>query len=408
MHFAVPRAIARTSVVLALAVAGLATTSTSALAAAVPALDDSQSPFWIATAQGDVWNFGSAQNYGTLQGTTLNKPIIGIAPTPDASGYWLVATDGGVFAFGSAAFFGSTGNIRLNQPIVGMSPTPTNKGYWMVARDGGIFAYGDAAFYGSTGSIPLNRPIVGMSPTPSNKGYWLVASDGGIFAFGDAQFYGSTGSIPLNKPIVSMSPTPTGKGYWLVASDGGLFAYGDAKFFGSPGGGADNSYQRIIPTNDGNGYWLVRNGGDAQPYGTTSSKKRPAMASVFQVNTPGESAVAYAMSQLGKPYVWGASGPNGYDCSGLTSASWRSAGVTLPRIANDQYDYGTHVELDSLRPGDLLFWGPDKTDSRAIDHVGMYIGGGWGVNSGGTGTGVNVRSIPRTSSWMMDLGVHPR
>jgi cell wall-associated NlpC family hydrolase len=60
-----------------------------------------------------------------------------------------------------------------------------------------------------------------------------------------------------------------------------------------------------------------------------------------------------------------------------------------------------------LRPGDLLFWGPDLSNSRAIDHVGMYIGGGWGVNAGGTGTGVNIRSITRTAGWMMNLGVRP-
>jgi len=81
----------------------------------------------------------------------------------------------------------------LNRPVVGMAATPDGKGYWLVASDGGIFAFGDAAFYGSTGSLTLNRPVVGMAATPDGKGYWLVASDGGIFAFGDATF---SGSIP--------------------------------------------------------------------------------------------------------------------------------------------------------------------------------------------------------------------
>ena len=111
-------------------------------------------------------------------------------------GYWLVASDGGIFTYGDAQFYGSTGSIHLNKPIVGMAPTPDGGGYWLVASDGGIFAYGDAQFYGSTGSIHLNKPIVGMAPTPDGGGYWLVASDGGIFAYGDAQFYGSTGAHP--------------------------------------------------------------------------------------------------------------------------------------------------------------------------------------------------------------------
>ncbi|MDP9401779.1 MAG: hypothetical protein M3P85_00265, partial [Actinomycetota bacterium] len=61
------------------------------------------------------------------------------------------------------AFRGSTGAIRLNKPIVGMAPTPSGNGYWMVASDGGVFAFGDAAFLGSTGALALNQPIVGMA-----------------------------------------------------------------------------------------------------------------------------------------------------------------------------------------------------------------------------------------------------
>src|SRR4051812_47131922 len=71
-------------------------------------------------------------------------------------GYWLVGGDGGIFAYGSAGFKGSTGAMQLNRPIVGMAPTPGGGGYWLVASDGGIFAFGDAAFKGSTGAIHLN------------------------------------------------------------------------------------------------------------------------------------------------------------------------------------------------------------------------------------------------------------
>ena len=151
------------------------------------------------------------------------------------NGYWLVASDGGIFAYGASQFYGSTGNLTLNRPIVGMAATPDARGYWLVASDGGIFAYGDAGFYGSTGAITLNKPIVGIAATNDGKGYWLVASDGGIFAFGDASFFGSAGNLSLNKPIVGLSASPDGKGYWLVASDGGIFAYGSAQFYGSTG-----------------------------------------------------------------------------------------------------------------------------------------------------------------------------
>ena len=159
-------------------------------------------------------------------------PVVGVV----AKGYWLVASDGGVFSFGDASFHGSTGGVILNRPIVGMAATPDGRGYWLVASDGGVFSFGDASFHGSTGGMTLNRPIVGMAATPDGKGYWLVASDGGVFAFGDATYHGSTGGKPLNRPIVGMAATPDGRGYWLVASDGGVFSFGDAGYHGSTGG----------------------------------------------------------------------------------------------------------------------------------------------------------------------------
>ncbi len=79
-------------------------------------------------------------------------------------GYWLVASDGGIFTHGDAQFYGSQGSTVLNKPIVGMASTPDGMGYWLVASDGGIFTHGDAQFYGSQGSTVLNKPVVGMAP----------------------------------------------------------------------------------------------------------------------------------------------------------------------------------------------------------------------------------------------------
>src|SRR3984885_3293416 len=150
-------------------------------------------------------------------------------------GYGRGASAGGVSSFGDARFYGSTGSMVLNKPVVGMAATPDGGGYWLGASDGGVFSYGDANFFGSTGNLALNKPIVGMASTPSGQGYWLVASDGGVFSYGDAIFHGSTGAIALNKTLVGMSASPSGLGYWLVASDGGVFSFGDALFHGSAG-----------------------------------------------------------------------------------------------------------------------------------------------------------------------------
>ncbi len=218
--------------------------------------------YWLVASDGGIFSFGDAAFHGSMGGTHLNAPIVGMAPTPDGRGYWLVASDGGIFSFGDAVFHGSMGGTHLNAPIVGMASTPDGRGYWLVASDGGIFSFGDAVFHGSMGGTHLNAPIVGMAPTPDGRGYWLVASDGGIFSFGDAAFHGSMGGTHLNAPIVGMAPTPDGRGYWLVASDGGIFSFGDAVFHGSMGGTHLNApIVGMAPTPDGQGYWLVASDG---------------------------------------------------------------------------------------------------------------------------------------------------
>jgi hypothetical protein len=94
-----------------------------------------------------------------------------MAATPDGGGYWLVAADGGVFTFGDAPFDGSMGGTVLAEPVVGITTT-TSGGYRMVAADGGIFDFGAAAFFGSGTGAPLTAPVVGMAARPG--GYWIA------------------------------------------------------------------------------------------------------------------------------------------------------------------------------------------------------------------------------------------
>ncbi len=364
--------------------------------------------FWLADAQGAVWDFGNAGAFGSADGLPLNHPVVAITATKDRGGYWLVASDGGIFSYGDATFYGSTGAIALNKPIVGMAATPDGKGYWLVASDGGIFTFGDAAFYGSTGSIALNKPIVGMAATPDGKGYWLVASDGGIFNFGDAAFDGSTGSIPLDQPIVSMAATPDGNGYWLLAADGGIFNFGDASFDGSAAGGPGlDPAERVVPTRSGQGYWVEEQNGTAYPVGDTTGAP-PTEALLFGPATPGDRAVLFAFAQLGTPYIWGGNGPVGYDCSGLALASWESgAGVGFARVSDDQYHTaGEPVALQALSAGDLVFWGTSQTDWTSVYHTGIYVGGDQIVEA--TGDQVQLNSLGQWgSSDLMPNGRRP-
>jgi cell wall-associated NlpC family hydrolase len=106
-------------------------------------------------------------------------------------------------------------------------------------------------------------------------------------------------------------------------------------------------------------------------------------------------AVAFARSQLGKPYVWGAAGPSAYDCSGLTMAAYRRAGVWLPRVSRAQWNAGPRVGLGGLAPGDLVFFAYNTADPATIHHVGIYIGGGGMVEAPYSGASVRVASIGR-------------
>lgn len=117
-----------------------------------------------------------------------------------------------------------------------------------------------------------------------------------------------------------------------------------------------------------------------------SEPPRPAPAP----NARAQAAVDAALTQVGKPYQWGASGPDSYDCSGLTMWAWARAGVSLPHNSGAQYAATTRVGRGDWEPGDLLFFG------SPIHHVGMYIGNGQMVEAPYSGQSVRVNSASRS------------
>ncbi|MFJ9603985.1 C40 family peptidase [Streptomyces althioticus] len=101
----------------------------------------------------------------------------------------------------------------------------------------------------------------------------------------------------------------------------------------------------------------------------------------------GERAVRYAVEQLGKPYEWGAEGPETYDCSGLTSEAWRAAGAEVPRTSQEQWARLERIDLVDLRPGDLVVYFPEAT------HVALYLGDGMVVQAPRPGARIKVSPI---------------
>jgi cell wall-associated NlpC family hydrolase len=120
-----------------------------------------------------------------------------------------------------------------------------------------------------------------------------------------------------------------------------------------------------------------------------------------------ERAMRYALGEVGKPYVWGATGPNAYDCSGLMLRAYAAAGVTLPRVAAQQYWAGTQLPVRQAQPGDLLFWGYDRSNPDTIHHVGMYLGNGRMVEAANETVPLRQRVVSFDEHELMPFAVRP-
>ena len=141
---------------------------------------------------------------------------------------------------------------------------------------------------------------------------------------------------------------------------------------GGSGGGNGGSSTTTSDGSDGSGGGSGAGSGGTVPSSATGAK-----------------VVEIAMQYLGVPYVWAASSPSGFDCSGLVMYVYAKVGVSLPHSSRMQYDYGTHVSRDQLQPGDLVFF------YNPIHHVGIYIGNGQMINA--TGSQVQISNVFRDS-----------
>jgi peptidoglycan DL-endopeptidase CwlO len=124
-------------------------------------------------------------------------------------------------------------------------------------------------------------------------------------------------------------------------------------------------------------------------------------------NPAAAAAIKFALGELGKPYVWGATGPNAYDCSGLMLRAYQAAGTSLDRLSADQYKDGAMLPVRDAQPGDLLFWAYDPANPATIHHVAMYLGGGKIVEAQQTGVPVHVRAVSFTEDELVPQAVRP-
>jgi cell wall-associated NlpC family hydrolase len=124
--------------------------------------------------------------------------------------------------------------------------------------------------------------------------------------------------------------------------------------------------------------------------GSPATSSSDATQTAPPASSAGAQAVQIALGEQGVPYVWGGSSPSGFDCSGLVMWAYAQVGISLPHYTGSLWNVGTHVSVDQLEPGDLVFF-------HGESHVGMYIGGGQFVQAPHTGDVVKVSSL--SDSW---------
>lgn len=164
----------------------------------------------------------------------------------------------------------------------------------------------------------------------------------------------------------------------VMQSDGNLVAYDGPTVLWASGTSGTNS--RLVMQTDGN--LVIYNSAGAAVWSTYTSNGVSKMAAA--------GAVAYARLQLGKPYAFGATGPNSFDCSGLTLQAYASVGVGLLRTSEQQFTEGTPVNRADLQPGDLVFY---TGQGISPGHEAIYIGNGQIIEALRTGTNVMINTL---------------
>ncbi|MEU6383697.1 NlpC/P60 family protein [Streptomyces bauhiniae] len=355
------------------------------------------------------WNAVPAQAWGA-QTAAPGIASSGAAQTPAApTGQWAVpasVTDTGPLTYPMPGALGDTGSLPY--PIPGplsdtgglsyLAPAPQTDTGTLPAVDTSAFAPG----YG-TGSFPAAAAPAPMYDTGSFPAVPPVAEAVSVPTYG-------TGAFPAVPPVAEAVPAPAyGTSPFPavppMADTPPAPAYGTGVFPAAPAfqpappaavapaPAPAPAFPSAPPAPQAAPMPASQPAPPAAPapavqtgtFSTTPLAPRPATESAHVVRAA--KAIAFAAAQVGKPCVWGATGPDSFDCSSLTQGAWRTAGVELPRAAHEQASAGTEVALAAALPGDLVLFFEDER------HVGLYVGNGTMIHAPGPGATIREESV---------------
>lgn len=181
---------------------------------------------------------------------------------------------------------------------------------------------------------------------------------------------------------------------WLITSMSA--PAGAAAALGDRGSGLHHRHRSVSPVAHAHARAVanLRGRRPAQRTASRHTRRMPRYRHTTQLHrnpeydgTSAARAVAYAYAQLGKPYVYGGTGPFGYDCSGLVQRAWRAAGIPLPRTSQEQARFGYAVDLRQLLPGDLIVYYP------GMSHVAIYVGSAMIIDASHPGSSVRLTRV---------------
>jgi hypothetical protein len=220
--------------------------------------------------------------------------------------------------------------------------------------------------YNETLSTSPGNSSLFSSPSVSPRYEARMQNDGNFVLYGP------------NGPLWATYTHGSANSRMVLQSDGNLVLYdGGTAIFATGTSGSDT---RLVMQTDGNLVLYAANGSALWATYTNGGASKMAAAG----------AVSYAKNQLGKPYRYGGSGPDDFDCSGLTSRAYASVGISLPRTSQDQWHRGTAItNRADLQPGDLVFY----YSSTSPSHVAIFIGAGKIIEALKTGTNVMINPL---------------
>jgi cell wall-associated NlpC family hydrolase len=244
-------------------------------------------------------------------------------------------------------------------------------------------------------------------PTAASNPLWQNVASGGIAV---SYTMGSQDHLPLGGKVSAAGAHATESlpvGGFATVGIGGIDTVVSRQTASSLGLPAGNAVV-VSAANTSNIAALTSSLKKALPAGTTVQPLVPVVTTHYVAGQQGQAGggqggsslsaqqintmLSAAQSRLGMPYVWGASGPSSFDCSGLVQWSFAQAGITMPRVAADQALTGPAVPSGQLQPGDLLFWRTDPTAPDYISHVAIYVGNGDMIEA--PQPGQNVEEVP--------------